>query len=116
MADMDNFTWSSGSFLGLPPLSGSSGAYDQVSRRDTTQTVRSVGTCWGRKLNSSDRVYDRSQILRVTVQALIEQFEELERLRDRIRKAEARAIYARRYRGRLPRTASVSVQRNIPMR
>ena len=43
------------------------------------------------------QVYDRSIVLHLRVQALLKQFEELQRLRDRIRKVEARAAYARRH-------------------
>jgi len=42
--------------------------------------------------------YDRSLALRLRVETLTQQFEELKHLRERIRRAEARAIYASRYR------------------
>jgi len=51
---------------------------------------------WGRSLNKRVGASDRSLVLRVRVETLMQQFEELEQLRERVRRAEANAIFARR--------------------
>jgi len=48
-------------------------------------------------MSSVTQSYDRSLALRLRIETLTEQFEELKRLRERLRKVEAKAIYASRY-------------------
>jgi hypothetical protein len=49
-------------------------------------------------MSSVTESYDRSLALRVPVETLTQQFEELKQLRERIRRVKAKAIYASRYR------------------
>ena len=49
-------------------------------------------------MSSVTQFYDCSLALRLSVETLTQQFEELKQLRDRIRRVEAKAIYASRYR------------------
>ena len=54
----------------------------------------------GLALSSRDQAHGRSVVLRIRNQVLAKQFQELLKLRERVRKAEAVAFGRRRYLGR----------------
>ena len=57
----------------------------------------------GKQLSNRNHNYSRSSVLALRVETLIKQYEELKKFRDRVRRAEAREMYARTRRSRIPR-------------
>jgi hypothetical protein len=54
----------------------------------------------GGRMSNRTKASDRSHALYLRLKKLTQQFEELQQLRDRVRRAEAKAIRAWRYQGR----------------
>ena len=65
--------------------------------------LSSIFCVLGKQLSNRNHSYSRSSVLALRVETLIKQYEELKKFRDRVRRAEAREIYARTRPSRIPR-------------
>jgi len=65
--------------------------------------LTSIFCVLGKQLSNRNHGYSRSSVLALRVETLIKQYEELKKFRDRVRRAEAREMYARTRPSRTPR-------------